>query len=344
MNAHAQSVSVEPDPPLGNPHEDTHAHSKCTELEVLMDTKNDLLHEVEEVEEETTGVTAAVDKECINLQGLKVSHLTMLKGANTLTFPSILLRIASPSRLPVIETGMWATRELRPGANINLLPLNLPLPKEAVETPSSIVPKQIQAPAKVERPSVSLKGKETWRTTEQDSQALVHTFKGKMPLEIAHGHPPNPTNPYMRGFTILEQNSINLKALVYVHQVWRPIPNDGAGVHINPWPDLSIIHTETDAYFKVLVLLEGEQNFALLSANSKQADTPKIFSFTFWPLVLLLPDTLGCNLKPSKGAEPEQHDVARHSVCLKLAGHVAEDPDKAEGAWKENVPPMPSCP
>ena len=112
VDAHVQFVSVELDLPLGNPHEDTHAHPECTESEVLMDTKDDLLHEVEEVEEETTGVTTAVDKERVNLQGLGVSHLTTFEGANTLTFPSTLLRTASPLRSPVTETGMWATREL----------------------------------------------------------------------------------------------------------------------------------------------------------------------------------------------------------------------------------------
>ena len=126
--------------------------------------------------------------------------------------------------------------------------------------------------------------------------------------------------------------------------MWRPVPDEGASTHINLWPDPSTIHSKMDAYFEVSVLLKGEQNFALLSADSEQAVTPKIFSFTSWPLVLLLLNTLGHDLKFSKGAEPKQHDVTRHPACSKLAGHVAKDLDKAGGAWKENIPPMPSCP
>ena len=308
-----------------------------------MDTKDDLLHEVKEVEEETTGVTTAVDEERVDLQGLGVSHLTTFKGAKTLTFPSTLLRTASPPRSPVRETGTWATRELRPSANTDTPPLNLAPLKGAAETPGSTVPEQIQAPAHVERPSESLRGKETWHATEQDSQVPAHALKGEMPLGMAHGHPPDPADPHTQGSTILEQNTIDPKALVRVHQVWRPVPDEIASMHIDPWPNLGTIHINTDIYFEVSVL-EGEQNLALPSADSEQAVTPKIFSFTSWSLVLPLPNTLGHDSKPNGGVEPKQHNVARCPAHSKPAGHVTEDLDKAGGAWREIVPPMPGCP
>ena len=204
VDAHAQFVSMEPNPPLGDPHEDTCAHPECTELEVLMDMKDDLLHEVKEVEEETTGVTTAVDKECVDLQGLGVSHLTMLEGANTLTFPSTLLRTASLPRSPVTGTGMWATRELRPGANTDPPPLDLPPPKEVAEPLGSRMPEQIQAPAEVERPLELLWGKKSQCATGQDSQVSVHILEGRTPLGMAHGCPPNPADLHMQGSTILE--------------------------------------------------------------------------------------------------------------------------------------------
>ena len=74
----------------------------------------------------------------------------------------------------------------------------------------------------------------------------------------------------------MEQNTIDLKALIHVHQVQRPVPDKGASAHIDPWPNLGTIHTKMDAYFEVSVLLEGEQNFALPSADSKQAVTPNV--------------------------------------------------------------------
>ena len=133
MDAHAQFVSVELDPPLGDPHEDACIHPEHTKPEVLTNMKNDLLHEVEEVEGEETGEeTTDVDKgkdPCINLQGLGVSQQdTTLEGTDTPTFPFIPLRTASPLRLQVIETETQATRELRPGVNTDPPPLDLPPP------------------------------------------------------------------------------------------------------------------------------------------------------------------------------------------------------------------------
>ena len=197
VDAHTQFVSMEPDPPLGDPHEDAHAHPECTEPEVLMDMKDELLHEVKEVEEETTGVTAAVDKEHVDLQGLGVSHLTMLEGANTLTFPSILLRTESLLRSPVIETRTQATRKSRPSANTEPPLLDLPPLKGATETLGSSQPKQIQAPTHVERPSESLWGKKSRCVTGQDSQVSARVLEGRTPLRMAHGRPPDPTGLYM---------------------------------------------------------------------------------------------------------------------------------------------------
>ena len=202
MDAHAQFVSVELDPPLGDPHEDACTHSKHTEPEVLTNIKNDLLHEVKEVEEEKTGKeTTDVDKgkdPRISLQELGVSQQdTMLEGTDTPTFPFTPLRTASPLRLPVIKTGTQATRELRPGVNTDPPPLNIPSPKWNAEPLNSSLPKQIQAPTQVERPLKLLWGKKLQRVMGQDSQVLAHILEGKTPLGIAHGCLFNPANLYM---------------------------------------------------------------------------------------------------------------------------------------------------
>ena len=158
-DAHVPFVSAEPDPLLGeldSLEDNAHAHLESTELEILTNTEVNWLEEVEE--EETAKVMAVVDGPRVDLQGLGVSNLTMLKGMNTLTFPSlessyqpILLRIEHLLRLLATETGMWATRESRHHTDLELLPLNLPPPNGDAEPPDNTVPKQIQAPTKVER-------------------------------------------------------------------------------------------------------------------------------------------------------------------------------------------------
>ncbi|KAF8489964.1 hypothetical protein F5888DRAFT_1743333 [Russula emetica] len=50
------------------------------------------------------------------------------------------------------------------------------------------------------------------------------------------------------------------------------------------------------------------------------------------------------DLKPGEGAEPEQHDAAQHPAHLKPPDHVAEDSDKAGGAWWERTPLILGCP
>ena len=173
---------------------------------------------------------------------------------------------------------------------------------------------------------------------------LAHALKGMTPLRIAHGCPLDPADLYTQGSTILEQCSINLKIQVHMLQAWRPVLDEGASAHTDLWPDLCPTYSNPDIYFEASALLEGEQNFALLSMNSEQAVTPKTFSFLSWSLALPPPDTLECDLKPGEGAdhgqhdtahlkpkEPKQHDAMQYSICLKKSEHVAKDPDKAGG-------------
>ena len=58
---------------------------------------------------------------------------------------------------------------------------------------------------------------------------------------------------------------------------------------INPSPDPGTIHTDTDAYFAVSVLLEGEQNIVLPSADSDQTVIPKAISSSYCPLCYCYP-------------------------------------------------------
>ena len=351
-DAHAQFVSAEPEPWLGKPdslEDDAHAHLESAEPEILMNTEEDWLQEMEE--EETAEVIAAVDEEKdphVDLQGLGVSHLTMLKGTRPLASPlslhqPILSRIESPPRSPATETGTQAMRESGSGIDLESPPLDLPPLKGAAKPPDNTVPKQIQAPTKVERLLESLRGKNLRRATGQNSQMPVHALEGMTPLGMAHGRPPDPVDSYARGSTVLEQNLVDPKAPVRMHQARRPVLDKGTCMHIDPWPDPGTIHTDPEAYFKVSALLEGEQNFGLPSVDSEQAVTSKILSFSCLPPVLLPSDTLERNLKP-EGAEAEQQDAVQRPARLKLPNRIAKDPDKAGGVWPESNPVMLDCP
>ena len=81
VDTHMQFVSMEPDPPLGDPNADARMHLESMEPEVLKDEGDDLQLEVEEVEEvETAEEIADIDKEYVDLQGLRISHLNAQGG------------------------------------------------------------------------------------------------------------------------------------------------------------------------------------------------------------------------------------------------------------------------
>src|SRR5712672_2213741 len=355
-HARTQPIGAEPNPTWRHPEDpvaDAHAHLESAEPEILMNAEDDSPQEVEEVEEEVIAkVTAAVDKDKdprVDLQGLGVSHLPMLKGANALTSPlsqptSTLLRTKRPPTSPAIETGTRATGESRRGVNIEPPPLDQPPPAGAAEPPDSTVPEQIQSSTQVERPSESLRGKNLRRAPGQESQASAHALEGQTPLGTAHGRPPDPVVSYTRGSTVLEQKFIGPKALVRIHQKRRPVVDESARAHIDPWPDPGTTNANPDAYFEASALLEGEQKHILPSTDSEQAVAPKTFLFSSWSFVLPPPDTLKRDLKPGAGVEPEQRDAAQRLVRLKPPDRDAEDPDEAGGARQENTPAMLDCP
>ncbi len=76
-------------------------------------------------------------------------------------------------------------------------------------------------------------------------------------------------------------------------------------------------------------MLEGEQDFILPSADSEQAITSKIFSFSSWPLALSPPNTLERDLKPGEGWIA--CDAMPHSV-LHACSHLTPLP-----VWTERL-------
>jgi len=156
-----QPVAAELDLPggqPGDPNANAHAHLASAEPNNLrMEEDKDLL----EVEGEETAVNAAVEEDVdprVNLQGNRVSHLTMLKEDNFLTFPSsylhITLEAARTQHSSPINVGTPPIEgpELFSHANTALPSLNTPLPEEATEPLISGLPEQIQAPINAEGP------------------------------------------------------------------------------------------------------------------------------------------------------------------------------------------------
>ena len=88
-------------------------------------------------------------------------------------------------------------------------------------------------------------------------------------LGIAYACPPNPTDLYTQDSTIAEQCSIDPKVQVYMLQIWRPILDKSASMYTDLWPNLGTTYSNPEVYFEALALLKGEQNFALLSVDSK---------------------------------------------------------------------------
>ena len=86
-------------------------------------------------------------------------------------------------------------------------------------------------------------------------------------------------------------------------------------------------------------MLEGEQNFSLPSADSEQAVTPKISSFSSEPLELPAPNTVERESKPpGEGGEPKRHGAAERPAPLKPPDHIAEDLDEAGGVCPQHTP------
>ena len=366
-DVHAQFVSAEPDPWLDE--DDARMHLESMQPEILMNAEVDWLQELEEAEEVEEEIASS------NLQGYRVSHITTLEGiTHALTFSlsrslhhPILLRTECLPESPATETGTQAMRESRRHGYLRVLinflmcrkfksnfirkwrtdsespPLDLPPSKGEGEPLDKSMPEQIQAPTEVERLPESLRGKNLRRATGQNSQTPARALGGMAPPGTAHGRPPDPIDLHARGSTVLEQDPVDAKALVRMPQMWTPVVDEGAGAHIDPWPDLGTIHTNPDTYFEVSALPEGEQNFGLPSVDSKQAITSKIFSFSSWSLVLPLPDMPERDSRP-EGAELERHNAAQRPERLKPPECVAKDPDKAGGVWPGSDPGILTCP
>jgi hypothetical protein len=160
-------------------------------------------------------------------------------------------------------------------------------PGEATDHPNHKSPKPIRAPAYMGELSESLQGKPTRRAMCQSSWASAHAPKSQTPCGEAHPHSPDPPDPKLQSSIVVEQAIVVPKAKGRAHQAQRPVFNESAPVCLDPWPSLGIVETDPDVYTRLSVLLEGEQNFILLSVGCEQHTYPlspqSTFIFTLEP-------------------------------------------------------------
>jgi hypothetical protein len=172
----------------------------------------------------------------------------------------------------------------------------------------------------------SLRGKQTQHTMGQMGLTLAHAPEGKTPIGEAHSHPPDLSDPQTQGSTVWKPESDHPKAHVRMHQAQRPILDEGAHTHPDPWPSLNIVNTDPDTCSGSVSLLKGEKNFHLPCVGSEQYASPCIpqlssSSFSPSPLLLSPSDTLACENAP--GAPPlngtpstSALNAGNHPICV----------------------------
>jgi len=137
----------------------------------------------------------------------------------------------------------------------------------------------------------------------------ARALEGNTPIGGAHGRPPDLPNSQEHGSIVWELAFVGSKARVRVHKARRPVLDERACTHPDPWPSLGIITIDPDIYLGSALQLEGEQNFHIPCVGSElhaAPSAPQIFSSPSpLPPVLSPSDTLTReNLSRGEGAAP----------------------------------------
>jgi len=132
-----------------------------------------------------------------------------------------------------------------------------------------------------------------------------------MPVGEAHGHPPNLANQLTLSSIIWELGSVNPKAHVHMHQVQRPVLNEGAHMCPNPWPNLGIIntsHVSTPCHTLASLgaLEEEEENFQTTPHGEYATERPSQM------LLEKVRDTCMCkDRRPSLNVDVQTHQTTK---------------------------------
>jgi hypothetical protein len=328
--ARAQPIAAEPDLPggqPGDPNANARAHLASAEPNDLQtEGDKDLL----EVEEEGAAVNAAVESDVdprVDLQGNGVSHPIMPNEDMFLTFPSSplhnTLEAARMQRSPPVDEGTPPIEGPEPSGRANTAPppLDIPPPEKAAEPPDWPSPEQARAPVDAEGLLEPSPGEAPQCTTRHESLASARALEGIEHLGVAHGPPPDPSDPRIQSPIALELGIVILKAR-------RPVSDEGARARPVPWPGPDANTTDLDVYQRASVLLEGEQNKFLPCEGSEQHAAPCTpHPHPFSPLR----NACARGIAPGEGAAPVRRAADPHLEAL-TPPHLCEDPpDEAGG-------------
>jgi len=194
----------------------------------------------------------------------------------------------------------------------------------------------------------SLRGEQTRCTMGQMGPTPAHALEGKPLIGEAHSRPPDLPDPQTQGSIVWEPESINSKTRVHTTQVRRPILDEGARVHPDPWPSLGVVTINLDVCSWSASQLEGEQNIHIPCVGSElhaAPSAPQTSTFSPFP-----PDAPTHENPPEEGAATERRATDyRHPEPWKPPDAQAEDLQEAGGvpsvpgnspAFPENIDPF----
>jgi len=236
---------------------------------------------------------------------------------NTLhTHTPITSEAASMQRSPAVISGTPGIPEPE-DRSMDWDPLlhDMPPPDEAVEPLSQQSPEQIRAPTGVGEPLELLWGETLQCAMGQISPAPVHAQEGKMPNGEVHGCPPDLANLQMQSSITWEPGSIDLKAHVHAHQARRPVLNEGARMHPDPWPNLGVVNalhmlTPSHTLVSLGALDEEEVNLRTIPLHGEHtAERPS------WMLLEQVRDTcMHKDRRPSLNIDAQIHQTAEQDT------------------------------
>jgi hypothetical protein len=128
--------------------------------------------------------------------------------------------------------------------------------------------------------------------------------QGMTPLGEVHERPPDLPDPYPRGSAAPEHVIVDPKACARIYEARRPVPDEGACVCPEPWPNAGGEIKDSDTCTRASVLLEGEQKHVLPSEGSEQHAAPCMPQTSALPVDLLLPKTFAREIPRGEGIAP----------------------------------------
>jgi hypothetical protein len=104
----------------------------------------------------------------------------------------------------------------------------------------------------------------------------MHALDSKTPYEALHGHLPDLSNLCIWGCQVWVHSASEAKLNVYACQACWLGFDLNAHTHCIYWPDSGSTTVECNVYFRLLVLLKGEEDdLVILNVGSEQPANPQ---------------------------------------------------------------------